>query len=124
MNNMPRKGILAGAVLIGVAVVGYLATGMKSWTALIPAFAGAPILVASLIAREERMLKHGMHVAAVFGLLGFLAPAGRLVPKVAKGEVELNVATLAMFAMAVVCGVFLVLCIQSFKAARRARRTD
>ena len=63
---------------------------MQSWTALIPAIFGIPILLASLLARNPEKLKLGMHIAAVFGLLGFLAPLGRIIPTVAKGTFEAN----------------------------------
>ena len=121
MNNMPRIGILTGLVLILIGVGGYFAGGRASVTALIPAFVGIPILLSSLMATKESLLKTGMHIAAVLGLLGFLAPLGRIIPTAAKGEFELNLASSSMIAMAVVCGVFLALCIRSFKAARRAR---
>ncbi|MGE9268649.1 MAG: hypothetical protein ACQKBY_11170, partial [Verrucomicrobiales bacterium] len=65
--------------------------------------------------------KLGMHGAAVFGLLGFIAPLGRLIPSAIKGTFTLNLATGMMILMLVVCGIFLFQCIQSFKAARRAK---
>ncbi|MBK1833871.1 hypothetical protein [Roseibacillus ishigakijimensis] len=122
MNDMPQKGILTGSILIAVALIGYFASGMASWTALIPAIAGLPILLCSLVARKDHLLKHGMHGAAVFALLGFLAPLGRLIPTAIKGEFVFNLATAIMLAMLVICGFFLFLCIQSFKAARRAKQ--
>lgn len=119
MENMPQKGITAGALLIILGLLGYFAGGMVSVTALIPAFIGLPLLLSSLIAKKK--LKLGMHLAAVFGLLGFLAPLGRIIPTMAKGEFELGFATISMILMVLICGAFTVLCIQSFRAARRAR---
>jgi len=120
--NMPRAGIITALLLIALGVVGYLAGGRASVTALIPAFAGIPILIASLLARKESLLKHGMHAAAVFGLLGFIAPLGRLIPVAAKGEFEFNMASASMIGMAAICGVFVVLCVRSFIEVRRARQ--
>ncbi|MEM9080008.1 MAG: hypothetical protein AAGC74_04880 [Verrucomicrobiota bacterium] len=122
MNNMPQKGIIAGAILIAIALIGYFASGMKSPTAFIPAAPGIFILGFSLLAKKEKFLKLGMHVAALFGLLGFLAPLGRIIPTIAKGTFEFNFAAVALFAMLITCGIFLFQCIQSFKAARRAKK--
>jgi len=121
MNHMPQKGIITGLILIALGVIGYFAGGRASITAFIPAFFGIPILISSIVARKESLLKHGMHGAAVFGLLGALAPLGRIIPVAAKGEFTLDIATGSMIAMMLICGFFIVLCIQSFKAARRAR---
>jgi hypothetical protein len=62
-----------------------------------------------------------MHVAVIVGLLGFLASAGRLASSVAAGRTptRLSVASLAL--MALLTGVFVVLCIRSFVVARRQR---
>ena len=121
MLEMPRKGTLTGVILIVLGVIGYFGGGMVSMTALIPAFFGVPILVASLLARNPDRLKLGMHIAAVFGLLGFLAPLGRIIPQAGRGLFSLNLATGMMIAMCLVCLWFTVQCIQSFRAARRAK---
>lgn len=116
---MPQKGISAGALLIILGLLGYFAGGMVSVTALIPSFVGLPLLLSSLLARKN--LKLGMHLAALFGLLGFLAPLGRIIPTLAKGEFELGFASISMILMVLICGAFTVLCIRSFRAARRAK---
>ena len=115
---MANKGIVTGLILIALGLIGYIGGGRVSVTALIPAFFGLPILLSSLLARspEKRML--GMHIAVLFGLLGFIAPLGRIIPKAAKGEFELGLATGSMIAMSVVCLIFVIQCVKSFKAAR------
>ena len=118
---MPQKGIIAGATLIALGLIGYFAGGMASLTAFIPAFFGIPLLFSSLLAKKPEKLKLGMHLAAVFGLLGFLAPLGRIIPQLAKGELQLGFATSSMILMVLICGAFTFLCIQSFRAARRAK---
>lgn len=115
-----REGIITALLLIIIGIGGYFLGGMASVTALIPAFFGIPILISALIATKN--LKLGMHLAAVFTLLGFIAPLGRIIPTAAKGEFALNLATISQLLMVLICGVFLVLCIKSFKAARKARR--
>jgi hypothetical protein len=119
--NMPKIGINTGIILIALALLGYLGGGMESWTALIPAIAGTPILLSSLLAKNPNKLKLGMHIAATFGLLGFLAPLGRIIPTAIKGDFELKLSTGCMIAMSLVSAIFMVQCIKSFKAARQAR---
>ena len=75
---MPIVSIVIGALLVGLGAYGYTASDTKSITAWIPAFVGGPLILCGLIALKESLLKHAMHVAAMLGLLGFLASAGRL----------------------------------------------
>ena len=117
--NYPKIGIITGALLVVIALVGYFGSGMQSITALIPSFFGVPIILASAVALKPEKLKLGMHIAAVFGLLGFLAPMGRVIPKILKGEFALNMASVSMLAMILICGAFVVVCIKSFIDARR-----
>ena len=97
---------------------------MQSWTALIPAIAGVPILLGSLLARNPDKLKLGMHIAATFGLLGFLVPLGRIILTAIKGDFELKLSTGCMITMSLVSAIFVVQCIKSFKAARQARSKE
>lgn len=118
MMTMPKKGIATALILILLGVMGYFGGGRASVTALIPAFFGIPILLSSLLAIKN--LKLGMHLAALFALLGFLAPFGRIIPKAVKGEFVFNLATGSMILMSLICLVFLIQCVKSFKAARLA----
>ncbi|MBL6922871.1 MAG: hypothetical protein ISR39_11945 [Akkermansiaceae bacterium] len=122
--NITKTGINTGIILIALALLGYLGGGMQSWTALIPAIAGVPILLGSLLARNPDKLKLGMHIAATFGLLGFLAPLGRIIPTAIKGGFELKLSTGCMITMSLVSAIFVVQCIKSFKAARQARSKE
>jgi len=122
--NITKIGVNTGIILIALALLGYLGGGMQSWTALIPAIAGVPILLGSLLARNPAKLKLGMHIAATFGLLGFLAPLGRIIPTAIKGDFELKLSTGCMITMSLVSAIFVVQCIKSFKAARQARSTE
>jgi hypothetical protein len=97
---------------------------MESWTALIPAITGVPILLSSLLAKNPNKLKMGMHIAVTFGLLGFLAPLGRIIPTAVKGNFELKLSAGCMIAMSLVSAIFVVQCIKSFKAARQARSKE
>ena len=121
---MPIVSIVMGALLVGLGVYGYTAAEPehRSVTALIPAFVGGPLILCGLIALQENMLKHAMHAAAMLGVLGFLAAAGRLGMVAAKGNLDLSkLGTQSLLAMTGICAVFVALCVRSFIAARRRR---
>jgi hypothetical protein len=117
---MPKIAIAFGALLTALGLVFYFATGMVSVTALIPAFVGVPLLLLGVAARgaREGVRKHIMHAAAVLGLLGVVAPAIRLV-RIGFGGAAPAVAEQGL--MALVCAVFVALCVSSFVEARRSR---
>jgi hypothetical protein len=121
---MARVTILFGAllVLVGTAFFSGLAISqgdLPSLTALIPAFAGLPILLLGLLALRDQYRMHAMHAVAILSLLGFALPAGRLAMQLVGGR-ELNVTAASSQAlMAALCGVLLLLCVKSFVDARR-----
>lgn len=124
----PFYAIGCGAALVLVGAVGWaLSEADSPVTALIPAGVGLALIVCGLIARTSpAALKHAMHAGAVVGLLGFLAAAGRLGMVLAKQAGDepppisaLGVSSLA--AMAVICAVFVGLCVKSFRDARKRR---
>ncbi|MCW4385815.1 hypothetical protein OH146_08515 [Salinibacterium sp. SYSU T00001] len=121
-STMPRTTIILGAVLVLVGVIGYFASGMASWTALIPAILGVALLVCGLIAL--RSPKVGVHIALVLALLGI---AGTFMNVLRLGELfagtaERPLAVVASVVTFVLLVVYLVLGIRSFIAARRWRR--
>ena len=63
--------------------------GHEKHHALIPAFVGAPLVLAGLVGMVERFLKHAMHLAAMIGLLGCLGAAYMFVSRLFK-ELDLN----------------------------------
>jgi hypothetical protein len=120
---LSRLAILFGVLLILVGVIGYAMGGEhKSLTALIPAVEGVLLAACgAAAAAKPAARKHAMHAAAMVGTLGFLAAAGRLVPKLIKGEVPPALSLTCLSLMIVLSGLFVVLCVRSFIAARRAR---
>ena len=106
-----------------LGVSGWLLTGRESPTALIPAAFGLLLLALGSLARQERLRKHAMHGAAAVGLLGFLGSARGLlqVPALVAGTAERPVAVISQTVMAVLCAVFVWLCVRSFIAVRKAR---
>ena len=148
---MAKTTIIFGVLLIGLGIIGYAGGSPtpdtmeptaesadesasvergkgKSITALIPAFVGVALALCGILALNESMLKHAMHAASVVGLLGALAGAGRGVmglPKFFSGDPTLNQRSfLFVWLMTVICGVFVLLCVQSFIAARKRRVSE
>ena len=120
---MAKITIGLGLVLIALGIGSYFGTGRASVTALIPAFFGVPLLLLGLLALKESMRKHAMHIAAVMGLLGFGGTVGGLMKLpvlLTGGELERPAAVAVQAAMAIVCFVFVLLCVWSFIKARRA----
>ena len=117
---MASTTIVFGLVLTVLGFAGYFLTGTSSFTALIPAAFGLLLLVLGFIARSEAARKHAMHAAAAVALVGFLGALMSLLRTPA--GVRSAVAVYSQLAMVILTGLFVVLCVRSFIAARRARK--
>jgi hypothetical protein len=124
---MPRITAGLGIVLIVLGLGGFLGTRMVSWTALIPAFFGLPLLVLGVLAARRRAWRpHLMHAAVALALLGLagnvpaLSKAGTLIRG---GALERPSAVVLRCVMAVLCLAYAGLAVSSFISARRLRRT-
>ena len=123
---MARITIIFGGLLIALGLVAYFVLqepDARSITAMIPAFVGLPLALCGMIALNEGLRKHAMHGAAGLGLLGLIGALGRPAGKLMSGEFQMNTATGVQFVMALICLVFVVLCIKSFISARANRDT-
>lgn len=119
---MPTTSIIFGTLLLLVGIIGYMYGAMyseyASLTALIPAGFGILLIILGFIAqKKESLRKHLMHGAIVVALLGFIATAARLVPRLS--GITFTAAEVSQIAMALICLVFVILAIKSFAAARR-----
>lgn len=120
--NMPRITIIFGVVLIGLGAVSYLATGMVSITALIPAFFGLVLVFLGALAGNQTRRRIVMHIAV---LVGFLGIAGtfkgllQLPTYFTGGELARPEAVLAQGIMCLLSFVYVGLCVKSFVDARR-----
>jgi hypothetical protein len=136
---MNRIAIVAGLLLIGVGLWGYLgdrpvaqgdaaapaaAENQKgaSPTALIPAAFGLVIGVCGLVALNPQSRRLAMHIAAGVAFLGALAALGRGVPglvKLLNNDPDVNRrALLFLWLMVAITVAFLALAVRSFLAAR------
>ncbi len=126
--------VLFGVILSGLGVGGWVWSGasLEHMTALIPAAFGLALIVLGIFARKEKVRMHVMHAAVFIGLIGVIVPAVMAFPKLpaliqdgvvtrANGT-DATKAVLLQTAMAAICIVYVGLCVNSFIAARIARR--
>lgn len=128
---MSTNAILFGAMLFILGPIFYLMgeAGHRSFTAFIPSLFGLLIIISGAMAKNPAKRKAAMHGAAGIALLGLLGSlrglstwplilSGRAVDAgLTNSKVLASWSTLLMF---VICLIFLVLCIKSFREARRS----
>ncbi|MEZ6143258.1 MAG: hypothetical protein R3B84_22050 [Zavarzinella sp.] len=124
---MPLISIVIGSLLVAVGCLGYYQPDLLgendptklSKTALIPAGIGGVLILCGLIVlAAPKLRKHVMHLAALVGLIG---AAGGFMPLQRSGFDFKKASAISGAAMIGLCLLFLLLCIRSFIAARRAR---
>lgn len=119
--------IVIGALLMAYGAYSYSIAEVKSLTALIPAYFGGGFVILGLIALKDSLRKHAMHLAAMLGVIGFLGGAFMGFPKLPKlfsGELtgpDLNKARSTNL-LALICLVFVIMCVNSFIQARKRRQ--
>lgn len=122
---MPRITFNFGWLLFAIGIAGYVASGMSSTTALIPSIFGIAFVLLGWIAmQKESMRKHLMHAAAILGLLGIIGTFKgmlRFFAMLGGTEVERPIAVTFQSVMAMLCIVFVVLCVHSFIKARTGK---
>jgi hypothetical protein len=118
---MPATTRLIGLVLMVLGIASYVLTGRTSVTALIPAFFGAVLVILALVARNEAARRHAMHAAVAVSLVGAVASLVRAVPAVMDGGMA-RPAVISQLLLAALLLVHVALGVQSFIAARKARR--
>ena len=122
---MAKVTIVFGVLLILLGVLGYAVSDAKSLTAFIPSVVGVILLILGAVAAAKPQLnEHVMHAAVTIALLGFLGAAPGLFKSIAwmaGTEPARPGAVRAQAIMAIVLLLYIVLCVRSFIAARRAR---
>jgi hypothetical protein len=124
---MAKVTLIFAALLIALGLGGFLGTGSQHATALIPAWFGLALGIFGLLAMSpsESRRKLFMHISVTIGLLGFLGGAaesvrGYLHAKSAGVEPD-QIALLSKLTMTGLLLIYVILCVRSFIAARRAR---
>ena len=121
---MPLITIVMAVLLITLGLVSRALSDSPSVTVFIPAFLGAGLLVAGLVALKAGARKHAMHAAALLALFGIVGGAGALVhlpALLSGGEVQRPLAVASRSLTVLLCAVLLSLAVRSFILARRAR---
>ena len=123
---MAKLTIMFGVVLVLLGLLGFFASASHAPTALIPAslepVLRSPRLLALTDDAKKRMLF--MHIAVTVGLLGFLGTVNSILDyiRMLRGvQFPHPIAVEEKAAMSVLLLVFVILCVRSFIAARRAR---
>lgn len=119
--------MLFGFILAVLGVAGFVYTGSSSYTALIPAIFGVILYICGRVGMSApKLRKHVMHVAALVSVVGILGVVPRFLgklPALFSGQpVEPSaIAVILQLVTAILLVIFLVLCVQSFIAARKNR---
>jgi hypothetical protein len=123
---MAKFTLVTALVLIILGFAFFVATGSHAPTALIPAYFGIVLGILGFLANTDdskrRMIL--MHIAVTVGLLGVIFPGYRAASAFIASNYSTMVRPLAVkeeLAMAIICLIFVLMCVRSFIAARRAR---
>ncbi len=120
---MTQNTKILGILLVIIGIIGFIATGMVSWTALIPAMYGAVFVLLGQLGEQESRRMITMHLAQLLALLAIIGTFTGILDVVSYmgGNHEVNILAASLRAlMALLCIGYLVLGIRSFINARRA----
>jgi hypothetical protein len=124
---MAKATLVFAVLLVALGLAGYLGTGSIHPTALIPTWFGLAIGICGFLAISPSAgrRKLFMHISVTVGLLGFIGAAEEAIRGYlaahAKGLEADPIALASKVTMAVLLLVYVILCVRSFIAARRAR---
>ena len=123
---MAKVTLVFAALFIVLGLIGFIGTGSVHYTALIPAALGLLLGVfgALSFSPDAGRRKLFMHINVTLGLLGFLGTFMGLIQwfqMLAGATLKNPPATESKAVMALLCLVYVALCVRSFIAARKAR---
>lgn len=118
---MAKTTIGLSIILIVMGVIGWLVTGMASWTALIPSILGVVLLICGIIGLSRP--KIGIHIALVVALLGIIGTFMNVLKlgDLFAGTAERPAAVIVSTITFVLLIVYIVAGVRSFIAARRGK---
>lgn len=125
---MAKVTLVFAILLIALGLAGYLGTGSIHPTALIPMWFGLALGIFGFLAisPSEGRRKLFMHINVTIGLLGFLGAAGSALHDYgaarSAGIAPNHIALACQLTMAGLLLIYINICIQSFIAARKARK--
>jgi type VI protein secretion system component VasK len=117
--TMHRWTILFGLLLVAIGLGGYYFADAKQPMALIPAVLGIAMFVCGVVAAQGAMRMLAMHVAALIGMIGFVGPMVTIFNDITNTANTAEV--LAKGLTSALCLMFVLMCVNSFLEARRAR---
>ncbi|WP_263379843.1 hypothetical protein [Granulicella paludicola] len=121
---MAKLTIGFGVVLVLVSAGFWLATGRTETAALHPAGIGVLLILCGVLSNTENTKQRmiWMHVAVTAGLIGLLLTGIRALLTLIKGTIAANPLGFdERVVIALICLIYVVLCVRSFIAARRTR---
>lgn len=121
---MAKVTLVFAVAFIALGLVGFISTGSVHYTALIPAALGLLLSIFGVLSFNPNRRKVFMHINVTLGLLGFLGTAMGLVQwflMLAGTTVKNPPAVESKAIMALLCLIYVALCVRSFIAARKAR---
>ena len=123
---MAKVTLVFAVLFIVLGLVGFITTGSSHPTALIPAALGLllGIFGALSLGPNPSRRKLFMHINVTLGLLGFLGTVMGFIQwfqMLAGATVKNPPATESKAIMAILCLLYVALCVRSFIAARKAR---
>ena len=123
---MAKVTLVFAVLFIALGLVGFITTGSSHPTALIPAALGLllGIFGAFSLGPNPSRRKLFMHINVTLGLLGFLGTVMGLIQwfqMLAGATVKNPPATESKAIMALLCLIYVALCVRSFIVARKAR---
>ena len=124
---MAKVTLVFALLLVLLGLAGYFGTGSQHPTALIPAWFGIALGIFGFLAisKSEGRRKLFMHVSVTIGLVGFIGGAVEAIRGYAHarsmGMAPDEIALASKLTMTGLLLVYVILCVRSFIAARRAR---
>lgn len=120
---MAKVTLVFSALLIALGLAGYLGTGSLHPTALIPTWIGLALGVFGVLAisPNEGRRKLFMHINVTVALLGLIGTVVEIVRSSLSSKPADTVATASKYSLAGLLLIYVILCVRSFIAARRAR---